>query len=184
MTASFAYVNDLERIRFTRVPGNQAAATEAVLAKAQDALTTSMRPIRRRCGREPADQFYGNREAGVVDPPGNLWWIAQVIETVPPEELQARFEASQGQVVTAESGRGCCWRRLGSGSPGGGEPVAGSAGFDDLAGEGELVDDGAQRRVGEGAVGADQRPSLSVIRSRDRHGWLPVLTFSGGYRVF
>ncbi|HZU73863.1 MAG TPA: VOC family protein [Acidimicrobiales bacterium] len=41
----------------------------------------------------PADQFYGNREAGVYDPWGNLWWMATVIEVVAPGELQARFDA-------------------------------------------------------------------------------------------
>src|SRR6185295_19390298 len=25
---------------------------------------------------EPVDQFYGDREAGVKDPSGNVWWIA------------------------------------------------------------------------------------------------------------
>jgi PhnB protein len=25
---------------------------------------------------EPIDQFYGDREAGVRDPSGNVWWIA------------------------------------------------------------------------------------------------------------
>jgi PhnB protein len=43
---------------------------------------------------EPADQFYGNREAGVVDPFGNIWWLATVIEHVPAEELQQRYEDS------------------------------------------------------------------------------------------
>lgn len=43
---------------------------------------------------EPADQFYGNREAGIVDRWGNIWWIATVIEQVAPEELQARYDAT------------------------------------------------------------------------------------------
>lgn len=43
---------------------------------------------------EPADQFYGNREAGIVDFCGNVWWIATVIEHVAPEELQARYDAT------------------------------------------------------------------------------------------
>ncbi|HZT67924.1 MAG TPA: VOC family protein [Acidimicrobiales bacterium] len=42
---------------------------------------------------EPTDQFYGNREAGVVDRWGNIWWIATPIEEVPASELQARYEA-------------------------------------------------------------------------------------------
>ena len=41
---------------------------------------------------EPDDKFYGNREAGLVDRWGNLWWIATAFEEVPPEELQARYD--------------------------------------------------------------------------------------------
>jgi uncharacterized glyoxalase superfamily protein PhnB len=39
---------------------------------------------------EPADQFYGDRNAGVIDPSGNRWWIATHIEDVSPEELARR----------------------------------------------------------------------------------------------
>lgn len=39
---------------------------------------------------EPSDQFYGDRNAGVKDQAGNLWWIATHIEDVPPDELQRR----------------------------------------------------------------------------------------------
>jgi PhnB protein len=46
---------------------------------------------------EPADQFYGDRNAGVVDPVGNHWWIATHIEDVPPEELARRAEAFMKQ---------------------------------------------------------------------------------------
>ena len=42
---------------------------------------------------EPADQFYGDRNAGVKDPSGNFWWIATHQEDVPPEELQQRATA-------------------------------------------------------------------------------------------
>lgn len=42
---------------------------------------------------EPADQFYGDRNAGVKDACGNLWWIATRIEEVSPEELQKRANA-------------------------------------------------------------------------------------------
>lgn len=42
---------------------------------------------------EPADQFYGNREAGLVDPWSNIWWIATAVREVPPSELQARYDA-------------------------------------------------------------------------------------------
>ncbi len=42
--------------------------------------------------REPSDQFYGDRSAGVKDFAGNHWWIHTHIEDVPPEELKKRAE--------------------------------------------------------------------------------------------
>lgn len=41
---------------------------------------------------EPADQFYGDRNAGVKDPFGNTWWIATRKENLSQEELQKRHE--------------------------------------------------------------------------------------------
>lgn len=41
---------------------------------------------------EPADQFYGDRMAGVKDPAGNHWWIATHIEDVPAGELAKRAQ--------------------------------------------------------------------------------------------
>ena len=40
--------------------------------------------------REPKDQFYGDRNAGVTDPFGNLWWIGTHVENVSREELGRR----------------------------------------------------------------------------------------------
>jgi PhnB protein len=45
--------------------------------------------------REPTDEFYGDRSAGVQDPFGNQWWIATHIEDVSPEELERRAAALQ-----------------------------------------------------------------------------------------
>ncbi|HJV49485.1 MAG TPA: VOC family protein [Geothrix sp.] len=42
---------------------------------------------------EPADQFYGDRNAGVQDPWGNNWWIATHIEDVDEAEVQRRMAA-------------------------------------------------------------------------------------------
>jgi len=39
--------------------------------------------------REPADQFYGDRMAGVEDPFGFQWWIATHVKDVSQEEMQA-----------------------------------------------------------------------------------------------
>jgi PhnB protein len=43
--------------------------------------------------REPSDQFYGDRMAGVQDPLGNQWWIATHTENVSPAELARRAAA-------------------------------------------------------------------------------------------
>lgn len=45
--------------------------------------------------REPTDQFYGDRNAGVRDPAGNQWWIATHVEDVSREEMQRRMSAQQ-----------------------------------------------------------------------------------------
>lgn len=39
--------------------------------------------------REPADQFYGDRMAGVEDPYGFQWWLGTHIKDVSMEEMQA-----------------------------------------------------------------------------------------------
>jgi len=47
--------------------------------------------------REPADQFYGDRSAGVRDAFGNQWWLATHIEDVSPEEMAKRSAAMAAQ---------------------------------------------------------------------------------------
>jgi PhnB protein len=42
---------------------------------------------------EPADQFYGDRNAGMQDPSGNQWWIATHIEDLTPKELERRMRS-------------------------------------------------------------------------------------------
>ncbi len=44
--------------------------------------------------REPADQFYGDRSAGVQDPACNQWWISTHIEDVSQEEMDRRMRAA------------------------------------------------------------------------------------------
>ena len=39
---------------------------------------------------EPTDMFYGDRNAGVRDTNGNMWWIGTHIEDVARDELQRR----------------------------------------------------------------------------------------------
>lgn len=44
--------------------------------------------------REPTNEFYGDRSAGVIDECGNQWWIATHVEDVSPEEMKKRMEAA------------------------------------------------------------------------------------------
>lgn len=41
----------------------------------------------------PGDQFYGDRNAGVKDPEGNIWWIATYIESLSADEIRERARA-------------------------------------------------------------------------------------------
>ena len=59
--------------------------TDAVYKRALQAGATSI--------MEPADQFYGDRNAGVKDFCGNHWYIGTRIENVTFEELKRRMEA-------------------------------------------------------------------------------------------
>jgi PhnB protein len=41
---------------------------------------------------EPADQFYGDRSAGVRDPAGNIWYVATHQEDLTAEEMERRAQ--------------------------------------------------------------------------------------------
>jgi PhnB protein len=45
--------------------------------------------------RPAADQFYGDRTAGIEDPFGHMWYLATHIEDVTPEEMKRRAAAMQ-----------------------------------------------------------------------------------------
>ena len=59
---------------------------DARYQKALDAGATSI--------SQPADQFYGDRHAGVKDPNDISWWIATHFEDVSPEELARRANSA------------------------------------------------------------------------------------------
>lgn len=40
--------------------------------------------------REPTDEWYGDRSAGLEDSQGNQWWLATHIEDLTPEEMARR----------------------------------------------------------------------------------------------
>ena len=58
---------------------------DKVFARAVEAGATVERPL--------ANQFYGDRTGGLVDPFGHRWYLASHVEDVPPEELKRRAEA-------------------------------------------------------------------------------------------
>jgi PhnB protein len=60
--------------------------TDAIYHRAVEAGADSL--------MEPADQFYGDRNAGVRDPSGNIWWIGSRVEDVSREELERRAAGS------------------------------------------------------------------------------------------
>ena len=45
--------------------------------------------------REPTDEWYGDRSAGIQDSQGNQWWLATHIEDVPPDEMEQRAARAQ-----------------------------------------------------------------------------------------
>jgi PhnB protein len=47
--------------------------------------------------RPPQDQFYGDRDAYIIDPFGHGWTIATHVEDVEPHELMRRLTELQGQ---------------------------------------------------------------------------------------
>ena len=63
--------------------------TDATYKRALQAGATSV--------MEPADQFYGDRNAGVKDASGNTWWIATHIEDVSRDEMMRRAEVREKQ---------------------------------------------------------------------------------------
>jgi uncharacterized glyoxalase superfamily protein PhnB len=54
---------------------------------------------------EPADMFYGDRNAGVKDQNGNSWWIGTHVEDVSPEELKKRGAAEEARRREAAASR-------------------------------------------------------------------------------
>lgn len=59
------------------------------------ALTAGARSV-----REPEDQFYGDRSAGVDDAWGNQWWLATHIEEVSGEDMKKREAGFRKKAAT------------------------------------------------------------------------------------
>ena len=60
---------------------------DKVFARALQAGALVQRPL--------ANQFYGDRTGGVVDPFGHIWLLATHIEDVAPEEMERRMKAQK-----------------------------------------------------------------------------------------
>jgi PhnB protein len=60
---------------------------DTMFKQAVDAGATVERPV--------ADQFYGDRTAGIKDPFGHKWYLATHIEDVSPDELNKRAAEAQ-----------------------------------------------------------------------------------------
>lgn len=69
---------------------------DAAFARALAAGATVRMPV--------ADQFYGFRSGSVVDPYGYQWMLQHQTETVPPAEMQKRWDAIAEQCGAASSG--------------------------------------------------------------------------------
>jgi uncharacterized glyoxalase superfamily protein PhnB len=52
----------------------------------------------------PADQFYGDRNAGIKDPGGNNWYISTHVEDVSIEEMERRAAAKFKEMAQGQSG--------------------------------------------------------------------------------
>lgn len=73
--------------QFPPMPGMVYLYTENTDADYQRALDAGAESV-----MEPADMFYGARNAGVKDSNGNVWWIATQIEEFSDEEILRRGE--------------------------------------------------------------------------------------------
>jgi len=60
-----------------------------------DAMFASAVAAGAKVEREPKTQFYGDRNAGVIDPFGHTWYLSTHVEDVSEEEMQRRMAAEQ-----------------------------------------------------------------------------------------
>ena len=77
---------------FPAMPGSIHLYVKDADANDQRALKAGAKSL-----REPADQPYGDRSAGIKDPVGNVWWISTHIEDVSLEEFEKRQKARAKQ---------------------------------------------------------------------------------------
>lgn len=81
---------------FTPMPAMLYLYVEDVDAAYRRALDAGAKAV-----MEPADQFYGDRNGGVQDPSGNLWWLAARKEDLTDEEVQQRARSYAAEKKSA-----------------------------------------------------------------------------------
>jgi len=77
-------------------PSADAPGSVALMLYVEDVDTVFRAAVDAGAGveREPADQFYGDRNAGIIDPFGHRWYLATHVEDVPEAELAERARAA------------------------------------------------------------------------------------------
>ena len=73
-----------------RNPGALGASTQSLYVYVED-VDAHFRHAREAGAEildEPADQFYGDRRYGAVDPEGHVWYFAQHVRDVAPEDMK------------------------------------------------------------------------------------------------
>jgi PhnB protein len=73
-------------------PGKETKAMLHLYVEDCDAMYEQALKAGATTDRAPADQFYGDRSAGVKDPFGNYWYVSTHVEDVSPEEMERRMQ--------------------------------------------------------------------------------------------
>lgn len=87
-----------------RGPKSRGGATSSLMIYVEDADAAFARAVAAGATveRPVADQFYGDRNGGIVDPFGHRWTISTHVEDVSEEEMQRRMEAFSQQAEPAQ----------------------------------------------------------------------------------
>ncbi|MGA9856098.1 MAG: VOC family protein [Gammaproteobacteria bacterium] len=83
--------------RDIHAPQPDARTPVGILLYVQDVDTVFKRAVAAgaKVERPLADQFYGDRTGGILDPFGHRWYLATHIEDVSPKEMQRRMQAAK-----------------------------------------------------------------------------------------
>jgi len=74
-------------------PQGRSPVTLVINTSDCDAMFANAVAAGAKAEREPKTQFYGDRNAGVLDPFGHTWYLSTHVEDVSEEEMQRRMKA-------------------------------------------------------------------------------------------